>query len=56
MKSQIDIEMFNKDNQYEIYRILPNKKLQKLNSIGIQSDIQQCNYLFVPCENVKNLW
>ncbi len=52
---QTNIEAFNKNNKYKMFRILPKGELQKLESIGIHSDIKQCNYLFVPEEEAKDL-
>lgn len=52
LKRQCKIEDILKNLNYTIFRILKNKKeflgLEKLDSFGVHSDLNQCEYLFIP--------
>lgn len=48
---QDTVQKLLEKNNYKIYRIILHGKLQKLGSFRVDSDIEQCNYLFVSEED-----
>lgn len=51
LKRQLKIEELLIQCNYKIYRTLHNGNIQKMNKIGINADLNKCDYLFVPAEN-----
>lgn len=57
LQRQKAVENLLKEHDYLIYRIIKGEhvKLELLNEIGIHSDLEACDYIFIPYKNKESL-